>query len=208
MCPPSPPRDNSADIARRQAEKRELKITQGKEKIDAAFKVFDPKYFEKFNSDYASYYNPQVDDKFTDARQDLRYNLSRAGIADSTAGQKLFGDLTKAYGDQRRTVASNALEATNKIRSQVESNKSDLYAQNSASADPTLSGINALSRVGSLQTPPSFSPIGDIFAGLTNAGASYLYGRNQGLPPGYRGMFAPGASLPRGGGGGSGYTVR
>jgi uncharacterized protein YjbJ (UPF0337 family) len=199
-----PPQDNSAQIARQQAEEREQRITQGKGKIDEAFGVFTPDYFDKFKGDYLSYYNPQVDEKYEDARSDLRYNLARRGVLDATPGQKAFGDLTEGYDDQRRAVASNALEATNKIRTQVEQNKSDLYSQNSASADPSLSAISAVGRAGSLQTPPSFSPIGDIFSGLTQAGSAYMVGRNQGLPPGYQQAFAPGATLP---GRGSGRVV-
>lgn len=207
MClSPDVPKDNSAAIARKEEKQRQERIREGKGKIDKAFAVFDPKYFDQFKNDYLGYYNPQIDEKYTDARQDLRYNLARAGTQDSTPGQKAFGDLLEGYTDRRREVASNALEATNKIRGQVEQNKSDLYAQNQASADPSLAAIQAVGRAGSLQTPPSFSPVGDIFAGLTNAGASYLSGSNRGLPQGYAPFFAPGASLPSGVG--SGRVVR
>lgn len=199
----SQPKDRSAEIARQQEQERTQRINEGKKSIDDAFSVFTPDYYDKVKGDYEGYYNPQVDEQFTDARKDLRYNLARAGIQDSTGANTAFGKLVDDYGDQRRTVASKALEASGNIRSQVESNKNDLYAQNTASADPSLSAISAVGTAGSLQTPPSFSPLGDLFAGATQAGANYIYGANRSLPQGYRNAFS--SNLPASG---SGYVVR
>lgn len=196
MCFPKPPQDNSAALARQQEQEREQRINQGKGSIDRAFSVFTPDYFNKYQNDYLGYYNPQVDQKYGLAQQDLRYNLARAGTLDATPGQKAFGMLAQAYTDQRRAVESDALDATNKVRTQVEQNKSDLYAQNTASADPSLAATSALSRAGSLQTTPSYSPVGDLFSGFTNAGSAYLQGLNKGLPTGYASRFQPGASIP------------
>lgn len=203
MCGGSPPQDNSGEIARQQEQARQARIAQGKENIDKAFEVFTPDYFDKYKQDYLDYYNPDVDRQFTEARKDLRYNLARAGTADGTPGQKAFSDLILAYGDQRRAVASKALEAVNSVRSDVEQNKSDLYSQNVATADPSLAAASAVGRAGSLQTPPSYSPLGDLFSGFTNAGAAYVYGANKSLPAGYRNAFQTG--LPSQG---SGYVVR
>ena len=202
MCGPTPSQDNSAALARQQEQERQQRINEGKAKIDDAFSVFTPQYFNQFKNDYLAYYNPQVDDQFGDARKGLRYNLARAGTQDSTAGQKAFSDLTENYGDRRREIASKALEATNNIRSQVEQNKGDLYSQNTASADPSLAAIQAVGRAGSLQSPPAFSPLADLFSGAAGAGAAYYAGQQRGLPEAYRNSFKPG--LPSG----SGYVVR
>lgn len=202
----SAPQDNSAAIARQQAEEREAAINQGKQSIDSAFGVFDPQYFQKYQQSYVDNYNPQVDKQFTEAKQGVKYNLARKGTTDSTIGQKTFGDLVSGYNDARRDVASNAADATNKLRADVEGQKSQLYAQNSASADPSLSAIQAVSSAGSLATPASYSPLGDLFAGLVNTSAAYRAGQNQGLPAAYRGILTtPGSTLPSGG---SGRVVR
>lgn len=199
MCWSSdPPRDNSAEVARQQAVEREGKITQGRASIDKQFGIFDPQYFQNFQNAYTENYNPQVDKQFNEARQAMKYNLARGGMLDSTAGQKSFGDLVTSYNDARRDVASQAVDATNKLRSDIDSAKGDLYAQNSASADPSLSSIQAVSRAGSLQSPASYSPLGDLFSGAANAGASYLQGRQARWPSEDRGQLAPGAMLPRG----------
>lgn len=195
------PQDQSAAIARQQAQEREARIGEGKQKIDEAFSIFDPAYFDRFKNDYLSYYNPQVDEQFDDARKNLRYGLFRSGMQDSTPGQQKFGDLIEDYGNRRREVASKALEATNAIRSSVESNKGDLYQQNVAASDPSLASISATGRAGALSTPPAFSPLANLFAGGINAGASYMAGRNKALPRGYENAFSPKS------GGSSSYVV-
>lgn len=198
----SAPKDNSADIARQQAADRETAINQGKQSIDSAFGVFDPQYYQKYQQSYLDNYNPQVDKQFGEAKQQVKYNLARKGTTDSTIGQKTFGDLVSGYNDARRDVASNAADASNKLRQNVEGQKSQLYAQNSASADPSLSAIQAVSSSGSLATQASYSPLGDLFAGLVNSTAAYRAGQNQGLPAAYRGLLTtPGSTLPSGGSG-------
>jgi curved DNA-binding protein CbpA len=194
MCAPdAPPQDNSAAIARQQAAERESKIRTGQGEIDKAFSIFDPAYYDTFSKTYTDYYNPQVDKQFGDARQGLKYNLARKGMQDSTPGQNAFGDLIDSYGQKREQVAANAKDATNALRTDVETNKGDLYSQNTASADPSLSAASAVSRAGSLQSTPSFSPLGDLFGGLVNTGTAYYQGTQRGLPAGYRDLF-PGSS--------------
>lgn len=202
----SPPKDNSAEIARQQANEREAKITQGKASIDEAFNVFDPAYYDKYTKAFTDNYNPEVDRQFGVARQSVKYDTARKGTTDSTAGIKQFGDLTREYGVQRQNIAGQAIDATNKLRSDVEGQKNTLYAQNTASADPALSSIQALSSAGSLGQPAQYSPLGNLFAGAINSGASYLSGQNNRLPSGYERAFAPGSTLA--GGSGSGRVVR
>lgn len=199
----SAPKDNSADIARQQATEREAKITQGKDSIDKAFNVFDPAYYDKYTKAFTDNYNPEVDRQFGVAKQGVAYDTARKGTTDSTAGIKQFGDLTRDYGVQRQNVASQSIDATNKLRNDVESQKNTLYAQNTASADPSLSSIQALSSAGSLGQPAQYSPLGNLFAGAVTGGASYLAGQNNRLPAGYSSVFTPGSTLPKASGSGS-----
>lgn len=192
------PKDTGAAEARVEAGEREAKIRAGQSNIDRAFGVFDPRYYDQFKKSFTDYYNPQVDKQFGDARQGLKYNLARAGTTNATVGQNKFGDLIQGYGQKREEIAAGASDASNKLRGSVDAAKGDLYAQNTASADPSLATISATSRAGALQTPPSFSPLGDVFGGLVNSGASYLYGRQRGLPDGYRDRFQAGGGTPGG----------
>jgi len=198
----SPPKDNSAEIARQQAQDRENKINQGKASIDSAFSIFDPAYYDKYKQAFLDNYNPEVDRQFDVAKQQTQYNLARAGTTDSTIGQKQFGDLVRSYGTQKQAIAGQAADATNKLRSDVEAEKTALYGQNSASADPSLASISALSNANSLSTPAQYSPLGSVFAGLTNGVAYGLAGQNNKLPAGYANAFTAGSTLPSGSGSG------
>lgn len=208
MCTaPKTPQDNSAQVAIQQQQDRENRIRQGQGNIDKAFTQFTPDYYSKFTKSYEDVYNPQVDEQFGNARRDTRYNLARTHTLDSTPGFNAFDKLTEAYGNQRQAVASDALSATNALRGQVEDQKSKLYGLNTAAADPSLAGQQAVSSIGALQTTPKYSPLGDLFGSLVNSSAGYAKGRYDSLPPGYPELFgsrgfAPGGSLPSAGGSG------
>jgi hypothetical protein len=197
-----PPVDNSAAIARQQAQDREGKINDGKASIDKAFSVFDPGYFDKYTKTFTDNYNPELDRQFGVAKQGLQYDLSRSGMTDSTGGQKQFADLTRELGTQKQALSSQAIDATNKLRSDVDAQKSTLYAQNSASADPSLASITALSSANSLGRPAQYSPLGNVFAGLINGTSNYIAGSNNKLPAGYGSLFSAGSTVPSGSGSG------
>lgn len=188
----SPPRDNSADVARQEEQARQSRILTGKGEIDNAFSAFNPEFFQSYLNDFLGHYNPQVDKQFKDTKQDLRYDLARRGTLNSTPGQNRFADLLGMYGERRDVLASNANAAVAGVKSDVESNKNALYAQNIASADPTLAAQSAVGRVGTLMTPPVYSPLADLFAGAINSYGAVQQGAGQRLPAGYQQQFQPG----------------
>src|SRR5690606_26044477 len=130
-----------------------------------------------------------VDRQFGDARQSMRYNLARRGVTNSTPGFDAFGDLTESYGDQRRAITSNALNATNNLRGDVERNKTDLYSINLAAVDPSQAAVQAVGRAGSISSTPDYQPLGDLFGGLVAGTGAYMAGQQQRLPSQYRPLF-------------------
>jgi hypothetical protein len=191
--PPPAPRDNSARVARNQERARRRRINVGEGAITRTFdRTFNPAYFSDFRNDYLGYYNPQVDEQFGDARQALRYDAARKGTLNSTAGQTRFSDLVGDYSRARQDVAANALAATNTQRANVNQNRNQLLAQNTAAANPNLAARSAVGSVGALTAAPTYSPLADIFASALNSIASYQSGANNRLPAGYDQFFAPG----------------
>lgn len=189
-----PPVDNSAQIARQQEQERQARIASGESAIDDAFAQFDNPFFDNFRSTFLNYYNPQADDQFTDAKQDLRYAFARKGTLNSSAAQKGFGDLIKAYGDQKDQISSEALNKTNALRSQVESTRNNLSSQNAAAADPSAAARSAVSAVGSIGTAPTYSPLANAFTGILEAANARAAGASRALPAGYQQLFLPGAT--------------
>lgn len=177
--------DQSGEIARMLEEQRRAKIKSGEGLINDAFKQFNGNFYDRYRKDYLGHYNPQVDKQFTDSRRDLRYNLARARTQDSTQGQRNFGDLVAEYSKRRAEVGSNALNAVNTYKGNVDQQKNELYQQNMLAADPTKAAQSAAGRVGALQTTPAYSPLGDLFSGFIKGGTAYMAGRQKGLPAGY-----------------------
>lgn len=203
MCStPKIPQDNSAQIAQQQNEQRQAQIKQGQGNIDTAFAKFDQPYFDQYTKTYEDNYNPQIDDQYNLAKQKEKYNFARAGVLDSTPA--IFGadQLNKKYGDQRQQIASDALGATNNLKNNIASQKTQLYSLNSSAADPTLAAQNAATSAGTLSSQPQYSALGDLFGGLVNGTSAYIAGQNKNLPPGYSSAFAPGGGIPTGGGSG------
>lgn len=185
----APAQDNSAAVARQQEVSRQHQILAGQGQINNAFSAFDPAYFDKFQQNYLGVFNPQVDQQFGDASRNMRYDAARKGVADSTPGQFEFGNLVRTYGDARRQVAGNAIDATNQQRNAIQSQKTNLFNANNTAADPSLAAQNAVSAAGSLSTAPSYSPLANIFNGAVNGAGALVAGQNNALPAGYAPLF-------------------
>lgn len=143
---------------------RQSDVTKGKANIDANFKQFDDPYYAGYEKAYANNYLPQVDKQYNTSVGKMIAALAERGIDRSSVGAAAQGDL---YEDKTKAVAgiaSDARGAADTLRSNVENTKSNLYAMNSASADPAAASAMALGQSKSLVAPPQYSPIGDVFA--------------------------------------------
>lgn len=195
MCLPKAPKDNSAEIARQAEVERQQQIEQGRSAIDQSFAQFDPSYFDRLQGDYTGYYMPQLDQQYGDAKKALIFNLARGGNLDASAGAQQIGNLTRKYKENQAVIGNQAVTTANQQRAQVEQNKSDLYAQLSASADPAAAASTSAARAAALTAPVGYSPLGDLFANFINAGATGVAAERAGYPGFKTGLFAP----PKGG---------
>ena len=172
MCLSPPKSKASGEAARAEAEtrareeKRQADILAGKGKIDEAYSGFDDDYYGGYKDTYTDYYNPQVDDQYKTALDQLTAALSGRGILESSPGIAKLGELQKSYDQGRTQVANDADVASRSLRSNVENSKTDLYALNQSSADPEGIGARATGQATALAAPPSFSPLGQLFAGI------------------------------------------
>ena len=152
---------------RAQMEARELQrqhaIDLGKVGIDNGFQKFDKKYYEGYKDDYKDYYSPQVEDQFQEGTGKLTASLADRGMLESSVGNAAQAKLFKDYGQANTNIANEALDAANKLRSQVQSQKSNLYSLNEASADPMGVNAQAVGASTALVAPPTYSPLGQLF---------------------------------------------
>lgn len=175
MCfTPKVPKDNSAQIAGEKEAERQARIKEGQSNIDSAFEQFNDPYYEGVTTDYNSYYNPQVEQQYKDALDKLTLQLGQQGILQSSAGNEQIGKLTENYGKQKQTVADAALNAANDARARIQQQKTNLYSQNTAAADPSQAASLAATAAQSAISPPVYSPLGNLFAGLLGSGTNAL----------------------------------
>jgi hypothetical protein len=165
MCGgPKPPRDNSAAIAQQQEAQRQARITQGQQGIDAAFAGFDDPFYQDYTNKYTGYYMPQLDDQYSDAVKRLTLQLAQSGNLTGSVGAKQLSDLQKYYDTQKLAVTNQASTATQGLRSNIDTRKSQLYADNRAAADPGSASAAAASAARALQPTAPSSPLANVFA--------------------------------------------
>lgn len=175
MCGSKPKKDNSAEIARREEAKRQARIRQGQQTINSQFGGFNDEFFNNYQNQYSDYYNPQLNDQYSDATKRLTLQLAQTGNLTGSAGATQMADLKKYYDTQKMSVANRALEAMNTLRSNIDTRRSQLYADNRAAADPGSAASAAASAVQYLQPTAPSSPLanvfGDFFGNLGNVAA-------------------------------------
>lgn len=165
MCKASkPPRDNSAQIAAQREAERQARITSGQANIDSAFSDFNDDFYQGYQDQYLDYYTPQLNDQYGDAVKRLTLQLAQTGNLTGSVGANQLSDLQKYYDTQTGSVTNRALSATNQLRSNIDNRKSQLYADNRASADPGSATSAAASAVAALQPAPPSSPLGNVFS--------------------------------------------
>jgi len=178
----SVPKDNSAQLAAQEEQRRQDAIEQGRVAIDQAFTGFNDNYYNKASQDYLGYYNPQLDEQYTTAKDTLVKNLARQGLLNSGVGAKQLGDLTTTYERNKGLIGNQAADASQQLRSQVQSNKSNLYALNTGSADANSLATQAAAAAGGI-VPGGYSPLGDVFASFLNSPATSIAAYNVASNP-------------------------
>lgn len=172
---------------------RQQEIATGTKNINDTFdKQFTPEFFGNIKQGYLNFANPQLDNQYRDAQKQLTYSLARTGNLDSSTRADQFGDLTTQYNSNRQQVAGDAQSKANASQDAVNSARSNLLSALSASGNAASAANSATAQASALSSAPSYSPIGDMFGGITSALAQ-------------QGQYARLAALTGNGGGGGGF---
>jgi len=141
---------------------------------------FDDSYYQDRENAYMDFYQPQLDDQFKTAGDQLTFALARAGTLNSTlAGQKQ-GDLQTKYGVQRASVLSQAQDAVAQQQARVNAEKSTLVAQLNATGDADRASNEALSRTQQMfNQKPAYNALPDIFSGAAAGIGNYFDARDN-----------------------------
>lgn len=166
MCTGGSGGDGGAAERRRQEEARQARIRAGNQAINNTFSQFDDDFYKGRETAYLDFANPQIQDQYQDAFEQLRKRLAMAGLSQSSESARRMGKLEKQLGEQQLAAAQRAAQAASEARGSIESARSGLQSQNMNMADPALASQNALERATRLNQIPVFDPLTNLFAGV------------------------------------------
>lgn len=203
----------AADAAAQQARDesaRQERISSGMGTINNLFTPYNDDYYNKLNSEYSSYYQPQLEDQLKMAKEKQTFNLANQGLSNSSQAGRASTDLSKAYQQSQQQILGGANDYSNKAKSSVEGVRNDLIAQLNASANPNSINQTALNRI-SITPVNSLTPLSNLFSDVTGVAAngvnSYQAGKSAITPQMYQNPQAFGQMGKTQGGGGNGVVV-
>lgn len=159
---------NEAALARNEEAARQAKIRDGTQKINQTFdSQFTDPFFAGRRTAYMDYANPQLQDQYGDAREQLTYALARAGTLDSSIRADKDAELQKLYDQRVREVGDQALALETDSRNAVEGARTDLIRTLQATGDAEGAANSALTRAQILSKPEAYSPLSQLFADFT-----------------------------------------
>lgn len=181
-----------------QQKKHDDAVTQGKQSIDDNFAQFTPAYYDKYGQTYKDTYNPQLDDQYKIANDQLTATLAGRDQLDSTVGANARGQLGKTYATNQAQIGNSAIDAENALKSNVANTQTNLYSMNSQTADPLSAAAMSQAQAGALVAPNAMPSLGNAFAGALSPFASGVKSNQGSMQPyQYQSLNAP-----IGGGGG------
>lgn len=169
---------------------RQGDIGLGRIGIDKAFNQFDDNYYKDYQKDYTDFYFPELDRQYGEVVDKTVAALAGRGMLESTVGGGKLGDLQREQGMARTNITNEGVDASNKLKGQVQNAKSSLYSLNEASANPQAVNAQAVGQATALVAPPSYSPLGQVFASALNSLANYQGARNNAPGRSYASPYA------------------
>lgn len=138
-------------------------VAAGKASIDNAFAQFDQPYFDNYAKTYRDTYNPQLDDQYGVAKDQMIARLAGTDQLGGSVGNNDTARLNKTYNDTQADIANKSVDAENAFKASVDNSKSNLYALNTQAADPLTVASEAQSTAGSIVSPQSYPQLSNVF---------------------------------------------
>jgi len=154
--------NRAAEEAAAREAKRQARISRGSQSIDSALAPFNDDFWAGRQKAYTDYASPYLNDQFADAKKNLIYALSRSGLLSSSIAGDRQRKLNEEYGKYKADVVNQGKSYVQKGRQDLESTRSNLLSQLTATENPESAATAAQSQALLLQQDPSFDPIGQF----------------------------------------------
>lgn len=174
MCGSKPKTDRSAlkfqqsEAARARQEEtaRQGRVAQGMEQIGGVFAPLEDTLAGRRET-LEGFYLPQLDERFSDAQENLSFGLARAGQLTSSTAGKRQGKLGELFGLERAKVDADISADVAATRGRMNSQRSALEAALRSSGDATAATNGALASAMTFrEDQPTLNPIGNVFYGI------------------------------------------
>lgn len=142
----------------------------------------DGSVYNQYAKDLMGYWQPDIDQQYSDASRQLNYTFADAQPGGGSAPAEAFGRLKQAYDKANLTATDNAQTQANQLKTNVEGQRSALLAGVSGDTAPGATVANVTNTIGSIPLAPTYSPIGDIFSNLTGQYAVAAQAARNGQP--------------------------
>lgn len=203
MCFGGGASDSSQEIQERNEQlerERQDRIRAGADIINTNFARFDDGFFNDFQNKFLGFFTPQLDKQSNAARGKGTSALVDRGILASTEGIRALTDLQDRDALERTNLANRSIDESNRLRSGLEREKSNLFSLNEAAADPARVAPLVEGAASAFAAPQAFSPLEDVFGSALNSIAAFQGARNNAVAPVAQRYF-PTASSSSGGSG-------
>lgn len=166
-----------AQEARDKETLRQNRLNAGKNAIDKLFGPtnFGDPFYNKYGEASLNYNLPQLTTQYDKAKQNLTYDLARAGTLRSTAAGEAQAHLENERGVNEGAIRAKADTDTAALRQSIASQQQQAYNQLYSTEDPGVAANTATQMVSNAQLQqPNLNPLGELFKPLI-IGASNAY---------------------------------
>lgn len=174
--------DNGASAARAAENARQSRISQGMSDINDAFSPYNDAYYKNYEQQYVDQSRPDLDKQQKRANEDVLFGLARTGNTKASAAAKSYSDVVDQRAKTDLQVADQARGASADQRNQVEMTRSNLISQLNATANAGAAADAARNEAIVLNRTPTYSPLSNAFAEVTNQFALNEQARRGGAP--------------------------
>jgi hypothetical protein len=141
---------------------------------------FGDDFYNKYKGAITDYYQPQVAEKYGDAKDELTYRLARAGTLRSSVASDEAADLSGQYDRNTAKIIADADTATGELKNRVAKEEQNAMNTLYATENPEVAANQATAALTNISAEkPDLSPLGEIFDIAAIGGANFLKGANN-----------------------------
>lgn len=151
-----------------------------KSSLDLRDRAPDSGFFDQRQQAFLDHAAPQLDRQLQQQREGLAFNLTRAGLNRSSSAADRTEQLGQQANQARQQIANQARQVANDARGQLLDTRQSLLGMLQATGDPQQALAGAGDRLRMIQEQPSFQPLGQVFAGVTEGLGQFNQGFRRG----------------------------